>query len=46
MLVLPKPKNWRGKPSKFKLYAANESIINVYKEKILSVNFEKNTVLD
>ena len=44
--VLPKLKDWRGKPSKFKLYAANQSIINVYKEGIRFVNFEKKKIQD
>ena len=43
--VVPRTKYWQGKPFKFKLYAANESVINVYKE-FFSVNFDKDKILN
>ena len=39
--VLPKPKGLRANPLSFKLYAANQTIINVYKIEPRTVEFEK-----
>ena len=44
--VVPRPKDWEGKPLNFKLYAANQTPINVYKQELRSVCFAPDKVLN